>query len=450
MVERVVGALVALVAAVLLVLGATVAPWWAGHPEAGGVPNAGQMLTVGLREVELCIATHEATGRPRCGTDGAGSDCDDSATETCKYTSPGARSAAFGAAGWATFGLALAAALLLVVAAGAALAGRARGIAVAAGVFATLAGVGTAVFVLAHPDLRGVGMGWAPMAVGGGVVSAWIGAWWMRRPARAAAREPRAPMPSPAPRPSRLPAPRAPIAPAPVAAPVDLDAAFAALEEPAPASAPPPLDMSAFEPPPAAKPAPRPGLDLSAFEAPSRPIAKPLDMSAFEVPPRPAKPARPASFDLSAFDTPPPVVVKPGSAPLAKPAVEQAAFEPRPEPRDARPDTERDPPAPDDLPPLPRAAKSTLPPPRPAPRTAPPPPAPIAVAPTRPAPPTAPPPRPAPPTAPPRATAPRPAAPPPAASSPQGPVPACPQCDGPTTWNEEHLRFFCKKCRLYL
>ncbi|MCE9577621.1 MAG: hypothetical protein K8W52_31010, partial [Deltaproteobacteria bacterium] len=363
MVERVVGAPVALVAAVLLVLGAVVAPWWAGHPEIGGVPNAGQMLTVTLRDAELCIETHEATGRPRCGTAGAGSDCDDSSKETCKVRSTGAMSPAFGAAGWATLVLGLVTALLLVITAFAAFAGRARGVALAAGILATVVGVTTAVFVFAHPDLRGVDMGGAPIAMGGGVLSAWISAWWIRRPARAP-RESRAPMPSRDARPSRLPAPRAPIAP--VAVPVDLDAAFAALDDDAPPSGQPPLDMSAFEPPPAvAKPAPKPALDLSAFEAPSKPIAKPLDMSAFDVPPKPAKPARPASFDLSAFDTPPPVAVKPAPAPAAappvaappappaKPAVDLSAFEPRPEPRDARPDTERDPPAQDDLPPLP-------------------------------------------------------------------------------------------------
>jgi hypothetical protein len=31
-----------------------------------------------------------------------------------------------------------------------------------------------------------------------------------------------------------------------------------------------------------------------------------------------------------------------------------------------------------------------------------------------------------------------------------GPVPACSQCDAPTVWNEEHLRFYCRKCRIYL
>jgi hypothetical protein len=35
-------------------------------------------------------------------------------------------------------------------------------------------------------------------------------------------------------------------------------------------------------------------------------------------------------------------------------------------------------------------------------------------------------------------------------AAPAGPVPACPNCDGPTDWNDEHLRFYCRKCRLYM
>ncbi|HVK87183.1 MAG TPA: hypothetical protein VM513_23845 [Kofleriaceae bacterium] len=35
----------------------------------------------------------------------------------------------------------------------------------------------------------------------------------------------------------------------------------------------------------------------------------------------------------------------------------------------------------------------------------------------------------------------------PAASS--GPSPACPQCEAPMGWVEEHLRFYCKSCRMY-
>ncbi len=30
-----------------------------------------------------------------------------------------------------------------------------------------------------------------------------------------------------------------------------------------------------------------------------------------------------------------------------------------------------------------------------------------------------------------------------------GPTPACPQCDAPMAWVEEHLRFYCKQCRMY-
>ena len=30
-----------------------------------------------------------------------------------------------------------------------------------------------------------------------------------------------------------------------------------------------------------------------------------------------------------------------------------------------------------------------------------------------------------------------------------GPTPACPQCEAPMAWVEEHLRFYCKSCRMY-
>ena len=30
-----------------------------------------------------------------------------------------------------------------------------------------------------------------------------------------------------------------------------------------------------------------------------------------------------------------------------------------------------------------------------------------------------------------------------------GPSPACPQCEAPMVWVEEHLRFYCKSCRMY-
>jgi hypothetical protein len=32
---------------------------------------------------------------------------------------------------------------------------------------------------------------------------------------------------------------------------------------------------------------------------------------------------------------------------------------------------------------------------------------------------------------------------------PSGPSPACPQCESPMAWVEEHLRFYCKSCRMY-
>jgi hypothetical protein len=30
-----------------------------------------------------------------------------------------------------------------------------------------------------------------------------------------------------------------------------------------------------------------------------------------------------------------------------------------------------------------------------------------------------------------------------------GPTPACPQCEAPMAWVDEHLRFYCKSCRMY-
>jgi hypothetical protein len=33
--------------------------------------------------------------------------------------------------------------------------------------------------------------------------------------------------------------------------------------------------------------------------------------------------------------------------------------------------------------------------------------------------------------------------------APSGPTPACPQCEAPMNWVEEHLRFYCKQCRMY-
>lgn len=35
------------------------------------------------------------------------------------------------------------------------------------------------------------------------------------------------------------------------------------------------------------------------------------------------------------------------------------------------------------------------------------------------------------------------------ASTTSGPAPACPQCEAPMAWVEEHLRFYCKSCRMY-
>lgn len=41
--------------------------------------------------------------------------------------------------------------------------------------------------------------------------------------------------------------------------------------------------------------------------------------------------------------------------------------------------------------------------------------------------------------------------PPPKETSTQstGPTPACPQCESPMAWVDEHLRFYCKSCRMY-
>lgn len=34
-------------------------------------------------------------------------------------------------------------------------------------------------------------------------------------------------------------------------------------------------------------------------------------------------------------------------------------------------------------------------------------------------------------------------------AEPSGPSPACPQCEAPMSWVEEHLRFYCRQCRMY-
>jgi hypothetical protein len=46
-------------------------------------------------------------------------------------------------------------------------------------------------------------------------------------------------------------------------------------------------------------------------------------------------------------------------------------------------------------------------------------------------------------------TAPTSLPPPPEAQTTGGPSPACPQCEAPMSWVEEHLRFYCKSCRMY-
>jgi hypothetical protein len=54
------------------------------------------------------------------------------------------------------------------------------------------------------------------------------------------------------------------------------------------------------------------------------------------------------------------------------------------------------------------------------------------------------------PVKPPLSTAPPSLPPPKTANIPAtGPTPACPQCEAPMAWVEEHLRFYCKSCRMY-
>jgi hypothetical protein len=54
------------------------------------------------------------------------------------------------------------------------------------------------------------------------------------------------------------------------------------------------------------------------------------------------------------------------------------------------------------------------------------------------------------PVKPPLSTAPPSLPPPKTANIPAtGPTPACPQCESPMAWVEEHLRFYCKSCRMY-
>lgn len=49
----------------------------------------------------------------------------------------------------------------------------------------------------------------------------------------------------------------------------------------------------------------------------------------------------------------------------------------------------------------------------------------------------------------PLSTAPTSLPPPKTVQMPAGPTPACPQCESPMAWVEEHLRFYCKQCRMY-
>jgi hypothetical protein len=76
---------------------------------------------------------------------------------------------------------------------------------------------------------------------------------------------------------------------------------------------------------------------------------------------------------------------------------------------------------------IPQRGTSSPSPPAPAPSPAPAPPAPLAAPVARPAQPPA----------------------PRSLQTPAGPQPACPQCEAPMSWVEEHLRFYCRSCKMY-
>jgi hypothetical protein len=185
MVERLVGAVVAIAAAGLLVAGAVMPTWWIG--ETSEIARGGSREAhLGLREERVCFAIHEAAGKPRCA-DGI-SDCDDAASRRCHSQSTVKESAPFGIGGWAATGLGVLAALLLLVAAGAAIvrgAGAARGWAAAGVAAAVAAGAGGATFVLMRPAMSGFegDFAWPAYGFFGGVAAALVTGLIFRRPA---------------------------------------------------------------------------------------------------------------------------------------------------------------------------------------------------------------------------------------------------------------------------
>jgi hypothetical protein len=158
-----------------------------------------------------------------------------------------------------------------------------------------------------------------------------------------------------------------------------------------------------------------------------------------------SEPTQPESSPFAIVDAP---AVLPPSVSAAFAALDRRMPAPTRPPGFAAPSPSGFPPPPSPPPrPLPATSPSMAPPP---PRGAPP----RAGAPSVP-PPTPPPPRPSPPraarpSAPVPSTAPADLPPPAPGLVASGPVPACPHCESPTLWVDEHLRFYCRTCRLYL
>ncbi|HTJ47581.1 MAG TPA: hypothetical protein VL463_36035 [Kofleriaceae bacterium] len=396
MIERLLGAVVAIAAAGLLVAGLVTSAWWAGQTTAGGA----QDVTIGLRSEQVCFTQHSASGKPRC-TATTTTDCDSSATVTCKSRGTFAHDAIFGGAGWgATIFGALAALCAVIAGAGAMSRGKAsaRGAAGAAGFLGGMAGVCAAVFIVMRPGMTGVEgeIGWAAWAFAAGAGGAVIGSILLRLPDRERA-------------PARVHAhaPRGPVA-APRGMDFDVGALFGEDE----ASAKPP----SFDSGPSDLRSGRTEGMFPPEEHTDRDAVPPALLIPKARPAPPTKPPPPPASEVRA-DTEkdlPPDDMQGTPAPAPKPVV----FPPAPPPVRAKPAS---------LPPLPL--------PRTKPPSLPPPFKPPAI-----------------PTgtgASPRVM-PEGSKPPPIVATSAGPVPACPQCDSPTMWNEEHLRFYCKKCRIYL
>jgi hypothetical protein len=399
MVARLGGALAAIAAAALLVAGVVTSAWWTGHGDKGG----GTDVSIGLREAQRCFVRHEANGKPRC-TATTTTDCDSSEEYHCDSKGTTAVSTAFGTMGWGATVLGALAALLLAIAGGIASSrGReeAKGAAGAGATIAMIAGAAGVAFVLMRPTLTGfdVDLAWSAYAFWGGAVAAAASAALLRREERVA------PVVVHAPRERRS-------SEQPWLTPRLKSVDFAAM-----------LDEEAQQA--SAKSA---AAALAGLDEPEPPLAPPGDRTDPDMarPPAPSPPLVPATRVASEnrADTEkdlPPDDMQGTPAPVVKPASLPPSIAPPP-PR----------PKPASLPPLPlpRTKPPSLPPPVRPPAT------PSGTGPS---------PR----IAAPEASIARPAAPPPTAS-PAGPVPACPQCDAPTVWNEEHLRFFCRSCRIYL